>query len=149
MSANFPHITAATAIVLAVMQMLLLLRAARGRGLYQTGLGDGGNPALLQRIRAHGNLAENAPLFLILLGLVEVTGQNPTIVAIYAAIFILSRFSHALGLSISSGVTIFRLVGVLGTVFTIIALCVSLGLTLSHDTSWVPYFNVSSLHLPK
>ncbi len=139
MSANFPHITAATAIVLAVLQMFLLLRAARGRGQFQTGLGDGGNEKLLQRIRAHGNLAENAPLFLILLGLAEMTGQLGAIAPIYAVIFILGRFSHALGLSISSGVTVFRLFGVLATVGTIIGLSIQLGLMLAHDTSWVPY----------
>src|SRR5215469_3689604 len=139
MSANFPHITAATAIVLGVLQMFLLLRTARGRGQFQTGLGDGGNEQLLKRIRAHGNLAENAPLFLILLGLTEMTGQWAPVVPIYAAIFIVARLSHALGLSISAGVTIFRLFGVLATVGTIIGLCIHLGLTLSHDTSWVPF----------
>ncbi len=137
MSANFPHITAAAAIVLGVLQMFLLLRTARGRGRFQTGLGDGGHPELLQRIRAHGNLAENAPLFLILLGLVEISGQSPTIVAIYAVVFVFARLLHALGLTISSGVTAFRFIGVIGTVFTIIALCVNLGFALAHDTSWI------------
>jgi uncharacterized membrane protein YecN with MAPEG domain len=139
MSASFPHITTATAIVLAVLQMFLLLRTARGRGQFQTGLGDGGNEKLLQRIRAHGNLAENAPLFLILLGLAEMTGQLGGVVPIYALIFIVARLSHALGLSISSGVTVFRLFGVLATVGTIIGLSIQLGLLLSHETSWVPY----------
>jgi uncharacterized membrane protein YecN with MAPEG domain len=139
MSTNFPHITAATAIVLAVLQMFLMLRTARGRGQFRTGLGDGGNEQLLKRIRAHGNLAENAPLFLILLGLTEMTGQWAAVVPIYAGIFIVARLAHAIGLSISSGVTVFRFTGVIATVGTVIGLCIHLGLTLSHDTSWVPF----------
>src|SRR5690348_17219500 len=114
MTAGFPHITAATAIVLAVMQMFLLLRTANARGRFKTGLGDGGHPQLLQRIRAHGNLAENAPLFLILLGLTEMTGQWGTVVQIYAAAFIVVRISHVIGLTISAGVTPFRFLGVIG-----------------------------------
>ncbi len=72
---GFPAITAATAVLLAVLQMFLMLHVARGRGKYKTGLGDGGHDGLIRRIRIHGNLAENAPLFLILLALVETSGQ--------------------------------------------------------------------------
>ena len=134
----FPSITAATAIVLAVLQMLLLLYTARGRGRYRAGLGDGGSEPLLRRIRMHGNLAENAPLFLILLALTEASGQWVALVPIFAVAFIVVRLSHALGLSISSGVTIFRFVGVIGTVASILGLAALLAITLSRDTHWLP-----------
>jgi len=135
---NYPSVTAATAVVLAVLQMLLLLFAANGRGRYRTGLGDGGNEKLLRRIRMHGNLAENAPMFLILLGLAEITGQWPTAIPLFALGFILARLSHALGLAISSGPSPFRFVGVIGTVICDLGLAGLLASRLLHDTSWLP-----------
>jgi uncharacterized membrane protein YecN with MAPEG domain len=134
----FPHITAATAVVLAVLQMFLTLYVARGRGKYKAGLGDGGSPQLLRRIRIHGNLAENAPLFLILLWLTEASGQWATLVPWVAAAFVIFRLSHALGLAISSGPTPFRFVGVLGTFCSIVGLAALLAITLSRDTHWIP-----------
>jgi uncharacterized membrane protein YecN with MAPEG domain len=135
---HYPYFTAATAVVLAVLQMLLALYVAGGRGRYRAGLGDGGNPKLLQRIRAHGNLAENAPLFLILLALVETSGQWSSLVPLFAGAFIVFRLSHALGLLISSGTSIFRLLGILGTVGSILGLCGLLVRTLAADTHWIP-----------
>ncbi len=134
----FPYITAATAVFVAVFQMLLLLYVARGRGRYKTGLGDGGSPQLLKRIRIHGNLAENAPLFLILLALVETSGHWPTLVPWFAVAFVVLRLFHAIGLMISSGASPFRFVGVIGTVFAILGLASLLAITLSRDTHWIP-----------
>jgi uncharacterized membrane protein YecN with MAPEG domain len=137
-SASFPYITAATAVFVAVFQMILTLYVARGRGKYATGLGDGGHPGLLTRMRIHGNLAENAPLFLILLGLVEASGHWTALVPWYAAAFVIARLCHALGLTISSGASPFRFVGVIGTVAAILGLAALLAITLSRDTHWIP-----------
>jgi uncharacterized protein len=137
MTMAFPYFTAAAAAALAVLQMLLLLYTANGRGKYKAGLGDGGNAALLTRIRMHGNLAENAPLFLILLGLVEMSGQWASFVPWIAIAFVVVRLSHAIGLAMSSGITIFRFLGASGTVVLILALAVLLIITLSHDTQWM------------
>jgi uncharacterized membrane protein YecN with MAPEG domain len=131
MASNIPTITAMTAVVLAVLQTFLMLHAARGRGKFRTGLGDGGNEALLKRIRMHGNLAENAPLFLILLWLTEASGEWALYVPWIALAFVIARIAHALGLSISSGVSVFRFVGVVGTVLTVLALAALLAVTLS------------------
>jgi uncharacterized membrane protein YecN with MAPEG domain len=133
----FPYFTAATTVFVAIFQMMLLLFVARGRGRFQTGLGDGGHPGLLKRIRMHGNLAENAPLFLILLGLTELSGQWAALVPWFAAAFIVVRLSHALGLLISPNRTVFRLTGVLGTVALILGLAALLAITLTNDTHWL------------
>jgi hypothetical protein len=103
-------------------------------------LGEGTDPMLLRRIRMHGNLAENAPLFLILLALVEMTGQWSAVLPYYAAAFVIARVSHALGLAISSGATPFRFVGVIGTIACDIGLASQLAITLSRDTHWIPHF---------
>ena len=135
---TFPAITAATAIVLAVLQMLLVLYTARGRGKYRTGLGEGDNPLLIRRIRMHGNLAENTPLFLILLGLTEASGQWAGLVPLFAVAFIVFRLSHLAGLAISSGANPIRFVGVIGTVLAVLGLAGLLAITLSRDTHWIP-----------
>ena len=138
MPAGFPFITAATAVVLAVIQMFLMLYTARGRGKYKAGLGDGGSDPLLRRIRMHGNLAENAPLFLFLLLLTEMSGQWAGLVPIFAAAFVLVRLSHAIGLSMSAGPSLFRFVGVVGTLICILGLSALLAISLSRDTHWIP-----------
>ncbi|MBV9542466.1 MAG: MAPEG family protein [Alphaproteobacteria bacterium] len=86
--------------------------------------------ALVARIRMHGNLAENAPLFLILLMLTEMSGRWSGLVPIFALVFVLARFSHAIGLRMSAGVSVFRLFGVLGTVITVLGLCILLAIVL-------------------
>lgn len=137
-SAAFPSITAATAVVLAVLQMVLMLYTARGRGRYRTGLGDGGSDPLLRRIRMHGNLAENAPLLLILLLLTEMTGQWTHLLPFFAIGFVVVRLAHAIGLSMSAGVTLFRFVGVMGTLICDLGLAGLLAYTLANDTAWLP-----------
>lgn len=132
----FPYFTAATAAFIGIFQMLLTLNVASARGRFKTGLGDGGHPGLLRRIRVHGNLAENAPLFLILLALVEGTGQWVSVVPIFAAVFVVARLSHMIGLFVSEGANPFRFVGVIATVGLIVALSVMLAITLSRDTQW-------------
>ena len=136
---NFPSITAATAAVLAVLQVLLMLYAARGRGQYRVGLGDGGNPAMLRRIRMHGNLAENVPLFLILLLLVETGGQWAHAVPWFAAVFVVARIAHPIGLTIGVGANPFRFLGAIGTAGSILGLAVLLAISLSHDTHWAHF----------
>ena len=55
----------------AILHVWLSLRVSRLRRPLKIGVGDGGNEVLLRRMRAHGNFAENMPIFLILLGLLE------------------------------------------------------------------------------
>ncbi len=114
---DYPVITALTAGVIVIIQMGLMLYAASGRGKYRQGLGDGGKPELLQRMRMHGNLTENAPIILIVMGLLETAGVAQGIMAVAGAIFVLARVMHPLGLMRSSGTTAFRFVGAISTTF--------------------------------
>ena len=93
---------------------------------------------MLRRIRIHGNLAENAPLFLFLLALVEVSGEWTNLVPIFALAFVGFRLPHALGLLLSSGASPFRFLGVIGTVSSILGLAALLAIRLSRDTHWIP-----------
>ena len=60
--------------------------------------GDGGNLALLDRIRRHGNFAEHVPLALILLGILERDGARPLVLHAFGATLVVARILHPLGL---------------------------------------------------
>lgn len=63
--------------------------------------GDGGNDALLRRMRAQANFIENAPLALVAIGLIELAGKAGGWLAYAGAAFMLARVLHALGMDIA------------------------------------------------
>ena len=71
---------------------------ARLRHQYKVNVGDGGHEPLLRRMRAQANFIEHAPIFLILLGAVEISGGNRPILAIIALVFVLCRIAHGIGM---------------------------------------------------
>lgn len=125
---GFPTATAITASLIAVLYLALTVYVGAGRMKFGTGLGDGGHEGLNRRIRMHANLAENAPLLLILLGMTEMTGAYPLMVRIVGAVFVLCRCSHAYGLSMAFGPgrNPFRAIGAGGTFLCMIVLLVAL-----------------------
>ena len=68
------------------------------RHQFKVGVGDGGQEPLLRRMRAQANFIENAPFFLILLGALEIAGANRIGLAAIAALFMVARVAHALGM---------------------------------------------------
>ena len=82
----------------AILLIWLASRVSRVRRQFRIGLGDGGNEALLRRIRAHGNYVENMPIVLILIGLLELAGGDRRILWGAAIAFILARIAHAFGM---------------------------------------------------
>src|ERR1700722_20576335 len=89
-------------------------------------LGDGGNQQVLQAIRRHGNLAENAAIFIAGFTLMEMLGGSRIELQILCAVFVLARISHAVGLSMQNTVNPFRIVGIIATLAVGVALGVSL-----------------------
>ena len=84
-------------------------------------LGTGESFELLQANRAHGNLIENAVFFLILSGLMEVSGQFSNLtIGILGDIFILARISHAYGIFQPESSSIFRTVGAVGSMLVLL-----------------------------
>jgi uncharacterized membrane protein YecN with MAPEG domain len=67
----------------------------RGHGI---SIGDGGNDGLVARMRAHSNFTEYAPIFLILLALVELAQGSPTWLWITGAAFVAGRILHVFGM---------------------------------------------------
>jgi len=91
-------ITLTVAGAAAILHIWLSVRVSRLRRPLQIGVGDGGNEVLARRMRAHGNYAENMPLFLILLGFVELAAGGNLWLWGAAILFILARIAHAFGM---------------------------------------------------
>lgn len=89
-------ITLISASLLGLLLIHLSVRVSKNRQRAKVSIGDGGDEMLANAIRAHGNLTEFAPFFLILLGLLEFREANPVLLLVLAAAFVVGRFMHGL-----------------------------------------------------
>jgi len=101
-----------------ILNPILMYRVGQIRIKEKINLGDGDSPALLGRIRAHGNFTETAPLALI--GLIALAFMNApsTVLHIFGAVFLLGRIIHAHGMAQAGSNGKGRLYGTLMTLFT-------------------------------
>jgi uncharacterized membrane protein YecN with MAPEG domain len=95
----------------AILHLWLSIRVSRLRRPLKIGFGDGGNEQLLRRMRAHSNYAENMPVFIILVGLLELAGGERNILWGVAIAFILARLLHAFGMD-RTGANWLRVTGI-------------------------------------
>ena len=111
-------LTVAAAVAVNIWLGARVVRSRRANGVK---IGDGGNEAVLRRMRAQANFIENTPFFLILLGGVELSGGNRIALGAIAAAFILARIAHPIGMD---GPQLFRwrMVGMMTTVAALVAL---------------------------
>ncbi|MEP0390787.1 MAG: MAPEG family protein [Erythrobacter sp.] len=91
-------ITSTTAALLALLLLLLAILTVRQRLRLKAAFGDADDTALIAASRSHGNLAEHAPIVLIMLGLLEYAEANPTLLMVIAGAFVLARIAHVIGL---------------------------------------------------
>jgi uncharacterized membrane protein YecN with MAPEG domain len=95
---------------------LLAFGVVRARQKHKVSLGDGGNPAVLQAMRAHGNATEYIPAALVGLGLLAILDPVPILaVQVLGGVFTFGRVLHGIGLSTSGGVSAGRMIGILST----------------------------------
>lgn len=93
-----PTVTLVLAAAAALVNLWLSLRVGQVRGRHKVSIGDGGNDAVIRRMRAHANFAENAPLIVVLVLALELArGASPWLWAA-AALFVVARVLHALGM---------------------------------------------------
>lgn len=109
-----------TAFVAAICALLLLLTAidtARQRIRTQTAFGDGGDDKLISAYRSHGNLAEHAPIVILLLAFLELSHARHMGLMVIGALFLFGRVMHIWGLylPVSTKPPLPRSVGVLIT----------------------------------
>ena len=89
-------ITSTLAAAVAILTVRLAMLVIKARQQHKVPHGDGGVPILARRIRGHGNLTENAPLVILLVGLVEAQAAlPPPVLAAVAAAFFGGRLAHA------------------------------------------------------
>ena len=112
---HMPVYTAIVASIMMIMQIVLMGMVIAQRAKNEVDIGDGGNDTMQKAIRVHANLVENSPIFLIGLALVELIVGSTLAVGILGAIFVVARILHAIGLNMSTGVTMGRFVGTIGT----------------------------------
>lgn len=120
-------ITATTAAILAILLLALAMLTVKHRLNLKAAHGDAEDPGLIAASRSHGNLAEHAPIVLIMLGLLENAGASATYLTAIAAVFVVGRFAHAWGLHIKSEPgksPIPRQIGVVATWLTILVLSI-------------------------
>lgn len=108
--------------------LVLSIRVILGRtGPGKPSLGDGGDPMLLRRIRAHGNFAEYVPLILLMTGYLEYLGEPKWIVHALGATLLVSRLFHGYAFSFSANSPLSRIAG---ASLTLIVLLAASGLSL-------------------
>jgi uncharacterized protein len=93
----FP-VTLATACILGLIYLILVVRVSRGRLQHRISMGDAGNSDMLARCRAHANFNEYVPLLLILMGLLEASNGNRLLLMCIGGLLVLFRILHAIGM---------------------------------------------------
>lgn len=91
-------VTITTAGLCGLILLALSVRVVAVRGSAKVSLGDGGDPLLLSRIRAHANFAEYVPIILILMGLIESSGANRSVLGAIGIALVVCRIAHAIGM---------------------------------------------------
>ncbi|MBY0519403.1 MAG: MAPEG family protein [Sphingomonas sp.] len=118
-------ITALTASALAILLVGLAINTIRLRMTYRAPFGDGGHQDLVSSIRAHGNLAEYMPIGITLIGLLEASEVNATVLGALAAGFVACRGLNAIGLFNPPGPPgPARSIGIVGTLLILLGLAV-------------------------
>jgi uncharacterized protein len=108
-------ITALYAGLLAPLFIFLSIRVIRFRRGAKIGVGDGGDKALLQRVRVHANFAEYAPFTLLLLALAESLKTQTWLLHAAGLALVIGRVAHAYGLSNVTGSSTGRVAGMVLT----------------------------------
>lgn len=99
-----------------LLLFLLAFGVVRARQTHKVSLGDGGNPAVLQAMRAHANATEYIPAALVGLGLMAILDPVPVLlVQVLGGVFTLGRILHGIGLSTSGGISAGRAIGIICT----------------------------------
>jgi uncharacterized protein len=116
-----------TAFVAAICALLLLITAidtVRQRIRAEAAFGDAGDAKLISASRSHGNLAEHAPIVILLLALLEMSNAWHMGLMNVGALFLFGRVMHIWGLYLpmSKNPPLPRSVGVIMTWSTLAVL---------------------------
>ncbi len=124
-------VTAATAVLCALLIVGLGLRVSQLRLRLRVALGDGGHPALLGAIRAHGNAVEYAPIYLVLSLCFEAYAGSSLGLIVLDAAFVLARLLAAWGLSSQGSLHPARRIGAMLTYASLLLMALWLALIVA------------------
>ena len=110
-----PTITATYAAIIAILYIAMSAYVITTRAKTNVLLGDGGNPTMLLAMRRHGNMAEYAPLALLVMGLAEMLGLGSLWLHVSGTALVTGRLLHPLGLHDGDGRVAPRIAGTLAT----------------------------------
>jgi uncharacterized membrane protein YecN with MAPEG domain len=114
-----------------IINIWLMIRIGQLRHSLKVSVGDGGEDAIIRRMRAQANFIENVPLTLLLFGLVEVAGKGGIWLAPLGAVFLLGRVAHGFGMD-ATGFKAGRSIGAMTSMLiqlalVVVALLIALG----------------------
>ena len=130
---NAPIYAALLGGLMILLQAILMLSAGTYRGRNKKGAGVDGDMTLERLVRRHGNLAENAAIFIAVLAVYELLEGQTTIALSLAILFVIARIAHAIGFSnnvgshgaeAGQGGRIFVLFRMIGAGFTALSLII-------------------------
>lgn len=105
----------------ALINIWLAMRVGQVRGEHKVSIGDGGNEAVIARMRAHANFVEYTPFVLLLIALIEFASGTSWWLWLVASVYLLGRVAHGLGMGSSSPLKL-RMVGTIITMLTLLGL---------------------------
>ena len=100
---NPPIFAAILGAAILTLQTLLMLTVGMYRNSSGKGVGVDGDMKLERLVRRHGNLAENAAIFIIVFALYEILFGATTLALVIGATFVIARVSHVVGFTSDSG----------------------------------------------
>ena len=106
----------------ALLNIWLAMRVGRVRTREKIFVGDGGNEAVIRRMRAHSNYVENTAFVLILLILVELGLGSSIWLWAAGALYLVGRVLHAIGMD---GMMWGRMAGTIITMLTQVGLAIA------------------------
>jgi uncharacterized membrane protein YecN with MAPEG domain len=104
-------ITTTYALPLIAIWFALWIGVTSSRPAFKASIGDAGNPALLLKIRRHGNFIEWVPFVLVLMLLAEAQGAGALWLHAAGALLLIGRIAHPFGLKIDNANHPLRYVG--------------------------------------
>jgi uncharacterized protein len=113
-------LTGIYASLLTIVMLILSFKVSWHR--FKTGISilHGGDMALAQTIRHHGNMVEYVPMALILMAISEAQGAGTTFLHLVGAVLLVSRIVHPFGLKHDNATNPLRAAGHFGTLAAIL-----------------------------
>jgi uncharacterized protein len=117
-------VTAFVAAICGIMLLITGIDTVRQRIRAKAPFGDHGDQKLISASRSHGNLAEHAPVVILLLAFLEMSRANHLALMAIGALFLAGRVAHIIGLyaPMSTEPPLPRSIGVIVTWLTLAVL---------------------------